>query len=101
MSLVWRLAMRSRLSSILVLAIAAGLVAGPCIAAKRKHHAASVHRTMAGPASGIHYDEYGNPIIMQGFHVSRGAVTDEPAPPPRRPVHIPRGSSTYIPPPVP
>jgi hypothetical protein len=45
-------------------------------------------------------DYDGTPIIMQGFRRTRPAEESQPE---RgdRPVRIPRGSSTYIPPPVP
>ena len=46
--------------------------------------------------------ENGVPVIMKGYHpspaVARGGAPSERA---DRPVHIPRGSSTYIPPPNP
>ena len=50
------------------------------------------------PDHGITRDYDGTPIIMQGFRRSRPA---EEQPQADRPISIPRGSSTYIPPPVP
>lgn len=46
--------------------------------------------------------ENGVPVIMKGYHPPR--LMSEEAPPRQRaagPIHIPRGSSTYIPPPNP
>jgi hypothetical protein len=48
---------------------------------------------------GITRDYDGTPIIMQGFHRTRPGK--EPADSANRKVRIPRGSSTYIPPPNP
>jgi hypothetical protein len=46
--------------------------------------------------------ENGTPIIMKGFHPSKAAPGDaQPRQHAGRPLKIPRGSSTYIPPPVP
>jgi hypothetical protein len=70
------------------------------LARHKKHHTG--HRTWTDASSdhGIKRDYDGTPIIMQGYRPRRA----EPAQPEHRagrPVHIPRGSSTYIPPPVP
>jgi hypothetical protein len=45
-------------------------------------------------------DYDGTPIIMQGFRRTRPAI-DQPARQADRPIQIPRGSSTYIAPPMP
>jgi hypothetical protein len=57
---------------------------------------------------GIQTDSNGVPIIMRGFRSDRGSTdragTEQPERSGKqasRPVRIPRGSSTYIPPPVP
>jgi hypothetical protein len=49
-------------------------------------------------------DVDGTPIIMQGFRRTRPPSASENPPPQQnaeRPVRVPRGSSTYIPPPMP
>jgi hypothetical protein len=45
--------------------------------------------------------ENGVPVIMQGYHPTRQPSGDVPSQRADRPVRIPRGSSTYIPPPNP
>src|SRR6185437_10617556 len=93
---------------VLILGLAAVVAAAWCDAAVAKHkkHRAD-HSGWSGPSGdlGIKRDYDGTPIIMQGYRRSRPAPAEEQAAPQQRadrpPVHIPRGSSTYIPPPVP
>ena len=74
----------------------------------KKHRAKRIHVT--APTVTRDYD--GTPIIMQGYHRTYGIPDimredkgtprrDEPTKRADRPIKIPRGSSTYIPPPVP
>ena len=67
---------------------------------KPRQHAPAV-RTHVRDGPSITRDFDGTPIIMQGFHRTRPAPLEEPTIRADRPVNIPRGSSTYIPPPVP
>lgn len=61
-------------------------------------------KSSPGDDLGIRTDAYGVPIIMKGYRSDR-AATQRSGPADRkqasRPARIPRGSSTYIPPPVP
>lgn len=95
------------LSSKCLVAVLAGAVALSCadaaMARSKKHRAVRHH---AAPAATYHVrvpgelsvpvDSDGTPIIMQGYRHTRPAK--EPEQGKRRTVHIPRGSSTYIPP---
>ena len=67
---------------------------------KPRQHAPAVRNHVRDVPS-ITRDFDGTPIIMQGFHRTRPAPLEEPTMRADRPVNIPRGSSTYIPPPVP
>jgi hypothetical protein len=95
--------MRKPWKKILALGLAAVLAASWSDAALAKHkkHRAE-HRTSSGRSGdlGIKRDYDGTPIIMQGYH-RRSTAPSEPERRADRPVRIPRGSSTYIPPPVP
>lgn len=96
--------MQAPVAKIVLLTMAAVLALGSIDAAQarhKKHRAAPVHRVMQDPAAGITRDEYGNPIIMQGFRVPHYMPSEQQLEPGQRHVVIPRGSSTYIPPPVP
>jgi hypothetical protein len=87
--------MRKALPNIITVAFALLVTLGTADA-RQRHKARHTHR--AAPVVTRDYD--GTPIIMQGFPERRRTV---PTPPSRadRPVHIPRGSGTYIPPPNP
>jgi len=84
------------------LIFALGLVAAVALAASDADAAKKKKRTVRSePVAAVAHDDDGTPIIMQGFRRTRPAITDQPAQRADRPVHIPRGSSTYISPPVP
>jgi len=100
---------------ILTLALAALMVLGTLdVAAARKKKVranpqptASENRLRHVPGQLVPVDRDGTPIIMQGYRspamMRGGPSSAEPEPTQRadRPVKIPRGSSTYIPPPSP
>ena len=73
----------------------------------RKHSVRiySAHTNSAESAfwSGLVPVENGTPVIMKGYHPPKPVLDDEPTQRADReaPAHRPRGSSTYIPPPVP
>lgn len=92
--------MQALLSKILVVAVAAVLALGSFDSASArqrkprvKHHA----------GSSIMRDYDGTPIIMQGLERPKNGGREKTRPKQRgeRPRKTPRGSSTYIPPPVP
>jgi hypothetical protein len=92
-------AMRAALSTILVsiLAIAVTLTAADDAFARTKKPR---HRLHAAPSITRDYD--GTPVIMRGLERPKKPAPEKaPAERSERPVRIPRGSSTYIPPPVP
>jgi hypothetical protein len=89
--------MQVRLKRLLVLALAAAVAAAIGGADTASSRSKKPKRQSAEPYVTRDYD--GTPIIMQGFRRTR-PVQDLP-PQADRPVHVPRGSSTYIPPPVP
>lgn len=100
---------RSKVLTVLLAALLAMVAIDAAAAAShKKRHRVTTPTQPAATRShpyndlGIQKDEDGTPIIMQGYH-PRKLTTEELAPAQRteRPVHIPRGSSTYIPPPVP
>jgi len=103
---------RSKILTVVLAALLAVVAIDAAAAAghKKRHHGnttrvqpeRSTTRTHPANDLGIQKDEDGTPIIMQGYHPRR-LTPEEAAPTQRseRPVHIPRGSSTYIPPPVP
>ena len=104
--------MQLSLAKALTLGLAAILVLGTLDTAsarqKKKHRASrpAVTQTDRVPGTLVPLDRDGTPIIMQGFRTpsmmrDAGEPTSQPAPPADRGVKIPRGSSTYIPPPVP
>jgi hypothetical protein len=110
--------MRAHFPKIVMVALAAVFALGALDAAsarpKKKHHAkpraTSSERWLraAEPGHLVPVDRSGTPIIMQGYRspamMRDGGVEPERTEPKRqarRPVKIPRGSSTYIPPPVP
>src|SRR5262245_19631492 len=90
--------MQPRMSLIFALGLVAAVVlaASDASAARKKRHTVRTE-----PAATVTHDYDGTPIIMQGFRRTRPAVVDQPTQQADRPVHIPRGSSTYISPPVP
>src|SRR5690242_18427936 len=96
--------MQAPLKTILTIGLAAIFAAacGDAASAKHKKHRANQTSSKSSGDLGVKRDYDGTPIIMQGYRPRRTAPT-ETAPQERadRPVHIPRGSSTYIPPPVP
>jgi hypothetical protein len=85
-----------RMTRALTFALAAVVVVAASDAAVSRH---KKPRLKPSPDHGITRDYDGTPIIMQGFRRTRPA--EEPALQADRPINIPRGSSTYIPPPVP
>ena len=102
-------------AKILTLALAALMVLGTLDAAsarKKKVRAnpqptASENWLRHAPGQLVPVDRDGTPIIMQGYRsraITRDKEPSEPKEPMQRadrPVNIPRGSSTYIPPPSP
>lgn len=102
--------MRVPLIKAVTLGLAAVLVMGMLDAAlarqKKKHRISrpAVTQTDRIPGTLVPMDREGTPIIMQGYRSPR-MMRDAGQPEPRqradRPVRIPRGSSTYIPPPNP
>ena len=102
-------------AKILTLALAALMVLGTLDAAsarKKKVRAkpqptASENWLRHAPGQLLPVDRDGTPIIMQGYRspsITRDKELNEPKEPMQRadrPVKIPRGSSTYIPPPSP
>jgi hypothetical protein len=104
--------MQVPMTKVVTLALAAVMVVGTLDAAsarqKKKHRIArpAVTQTDRIPGTLVPLDREGTPIIMQGYRSPRmmrdaGQPTLEPRQRADRPVRIPRGSSTYIPPPVP
>jgi hypothetical protein len=99
--------MQAPKTKILTLVLAAVMVVGTLDAAaarqKKKHRIArpAVTQTDRVPGTLVPVDRDGTPIIMQGYRSPR-MMRDAGQPEPRqradRPVKIPRGSSTYIPP---
>jgi hypothetical protein len=86
--------MNATLAKLLLLALAGLLIAAQADAASRKQR---VPREVG--STGIQVDRDGTPIIMEGYRPPR--LSPEEALPKQRadrPVKIPRGSSTYIPP---
>jgi hypothetical protein len=104
--------MQEPMIKVFSLVLAAVMVVGTLDAAsarqKKKHRISrpAVSQTDRVPRTLVPTDREGTPIIMQGYR-SPAMMRDagEPAPEPRqradRPVRVPRGSSTYIPPPNP
>ena len=99
---------RSKILTVLLAALLAMVAIDAAAAAshKKRHHGTAYQPSPARshPADdlGIQKDEDGTPIIMQGYR-PRKLTPEDAAPAQRaeRPARIPRGSSTYIPPPVP
>ena len=89
--------MQTRMTSILAIGLAAAvlLTASDAALARQKKR----YKVRAEPPP-IARDYDGTPIIMQGFRRTRPAI-DQPARQADRPIQIPRGSSTYIAPPMP
>jgi hypothetical protein len=95
-------------TKVLTLALAAVLVVGTLDAAAARHRRHVTHHTVIRSSSpestfwsGIPV-ENGTPVIMKGYHPPRVAPEDLGRRADREvPAHRPRGSSTYIPPPVP
>jgi hypothetical protein len=92
--------MRAALTRTLIVAVAAVMAvaaADPGLARIKKHR----HQSRPAPTT-VLQDYDGTPIIMRGLERPK---KPEPEQGPRRrserPVHIPRGSGGYIPPPVP
>jgi hypothetical protein len=99
--------MQAPKTKILTLVLAAVMVVGTLDAAaarqKKKHRIArpAVTQTDRVPGTLVPVDRDGTPIIMQGYRsprMMRDAGQSEPRQRADRPVKIPRGSSTYIPP---
>ncbi len=102
--------MQAPLSKLLTVAVAAVLAlgtfdaafAGPKKKPRLKQQRPPIVKQQRPAVQTFQRDIDGTPIIMQGYGARR-AVREESLPAQRgeRPVAIPRGSSTYIPPPVP
>ena len=92
--------MQPQLNKLLIAALAAALVLAHADGALARSKKSS-----PGDDLGIQTDAYGVPIIMKGYRSDGGkanrAGTERSGKQASRPVRIPRGSSTYIPPPVP
>jgi hypothetical protein len=80
--------------------LALGLAAAVVLAASDATARQKRHKVRVGPPA-VAYDYDGTPIIMQGFRRTRPTTIEQPVRQADRPIRIPRGSSTYIPPPVP
>jgi hypothetical protein len=99
--------MKASMIKILPLALATVMVLGTLDAAsarqkKRARATPPVTQSDYVPATLVPVDRDGTPIIMQGFRSPRMMRdSGEPSQRADRPVKIPRGSSTYIPPPDP
>ena len=101
--------MRVSLIKTVTLGLAAVMVVGTLDAAsarqKKKHRSSrpAVTETDRIPGTLVPVDRDGTPIIMQGYRSPRMMRdgTAQPAERADRPVKIPRGSGTYIPPPDP
>jgi hypothetical protein len=107
--------MRRQLHRILTIAMAGSLALAACDAASARSKKKSRGKPQAttseswlrtaDPGRLVPMDSSGTPIIMQGYKtpaMRRGEQgVDEPRQRADRPVKIPRGSSTYIPPPNP
>jgi hypothetical protein len=95
-------------TKVLTLALAAVLVVGTLDAAAARHRRHSVrstsHVVRSDPEStfwrGMVPMENGTPVIMKGYHPPK-LGSGEPHRRAADTIEIPRGSSTYIPPPVP
>jgi hypothetical protein len=86
----------------LMLALAAVLALGVLeTASARERKSARAGSAEAAFWGGLVRTESGVPIIMKGYRPPPSAPLEAPPQRADRPVHIPRGSSTYIPPPVP
>jgi hypothetical protein len=103
-------------TKILTLAVAVLMVLGTLDSASARKKKVRTHPQSTASESRLRYvpgqlvpvDRDGTPIIMQGYRSPAMMRSDkdinEPSEPMRRadrPIHIPRGSSTYIPPPNP
>jgi hypothetical protein len=95
--------MQSQRSMLLTVALAAALMLAHADGALARSKKSS-----PGDDLGVQVDSYGVPIIMKGYRSDGGkanrAGTEQPEQSGKqasRPVRVPRGSSTYIPPPVP
>ena len=93
--------MGAALTKFLTVALAAVLVVGAIAAASARDKKKPPVKRDA--AQNLTRDEHGTPIIMQGLEWPKARAPEETAPSGRaeRPRTIPRGSGTYIPPPVP
>jgi hypothetical protein len=92
--------MQPQRSMLLTVALAAALMLAHADGALARSKKSS-----PGDDLGVQVDSYGVPIIMKGYRSDGGkasrAGTERSDKQASRPVRIPRGSSTYIPPPVP
>jgi hypothetical protein len=104
--------MRVSITKGLILGLAAVMVLGTLHTAsarqKKKQRVSrpAITHTDRLPGTLVPVDRDGTPIIMQGYRTPRmmrdaGESMPEPRQRADRPLRIPRGSSTYIPPPVP
>jgi hypothetical protein len=98
--------MQALISRALIVALAAliPLATLDAASARTKKHRAGHSRSAEEAAfwSGLVRTEHGTPVIMKGYHPpapsSREPMLEQPRERADRPVRIPRGSSTYIPP---
>ena len=95
--------MRVSKTKVLTLTFAAILVVGTLDAAAARHrkHPVRTGASDAGFWSELVPMENGVPVIMKGYHPPRPAPEAQPRQRADRLVRVPRGSSTYIPPPNP
>ena len=90
--------MRKTVAAVLTIAVAGLLAAGSADAASRhkKHQTRVATRSSAEAAfwGGLLPMENGVPVIMKGYHAPK--AQPEPQKRTDRPVHIPRGSSSFV-----
>jgi hypothetical protein len=93
--------MRAPFSTILAVAVAAMLALGAYGAAGARDE--KKPRLKRDAAQSLMRDDDGTPIIMQGLPRPKTRAPEEtrPAERPERPIKTPRGSGSYVPPPVP
>jgi hypothetical protein len=88
-------------------AFSLALAVGLCACGAEQALARSKKQTADPPVPSITMDDSGTPIIMQGLAIERArkrpgtADEDQPKQRVERPITIRRGSSAYVPPPVP
>ena len=90
-------------TKVLTLALAAVLALGTLDAAsaRSKKHPAKTGTAESAFWGNLVPMENGTPVIMRGYHPPRLTTEEQPQQRADRPIKIPRGSGTYIPPPSP